>query len=292
MNTAPLKTCKGLWFPISELHDIHHQPLMLASPKLIDLDFNPDGVSTGYWQDEQGWIVNGWDSNGDEPTKVILDKDDVTHFMYIEGPFSSTLKIPADTTEKYLQDIAQAISDVRSGKADVLIIDSFASHPQIAEAKARKLCADKGYVYFDGSDYRPDNWDRKYILRRSGMEDGTKSSSEFWKWTSRDSLTEHDIIGYQSDPPQRSADMTLQGLWSWYYDDNRGFVIDLIGVKDGQQEWLVEFQGSHSTFKGDLLPLLCRIRNLWVCQDGYEEGVATELKNGLDKYTQEYVDHE
>lgn len=86
-NKFPLKTCKGLWFPITELTNKYHPKLMIASPKLIDGDSNPEGVSSGYYQDDEGWVVIGWDMNNDEPTKIILAEEDVTHFMYCEGPY-------------------------------------------------------------------------------------------------------------------------------------------------------------------------------------------------------------
>lgn len=82
-----LKTTRNLWFPISELKDKYHQPLMVASKKLIDLDFNPEGISQGYWQDEEGWVVNGWDGCGDVVMKIVLQYEDVTHFMLLEGPY-------------------------------------------------------------------------------------------------------------------------------------------------------------------------------------------------------------
>lgn len=90
-DVTPLKNCANLWFPISELPDKYEQRIMLASPKLVDGDTNPEGVSTGFWQDEEGWIVNGWDMCNDEPVKIVLDYEDVTHFMYVVGPYVKDL---------------------------------------------------------------------------------------------------------------------------------------------------------------------------------------------------------
>jgi hypothetical protein len=80
------------WHPIDELVDLYEQRILLASPKLIDGDANPEGISTGFWQDDEGWIVNGWDMCKDQPTKITLDRKDVTHFAYALGPFSSEEK--------------------------------------------------------------------------------------------------------------------------------------------------------------------------------------------------------
>lgn len=100
----PLKTCKNLWFPISELKDKYHPKLMIASPELIDGDVNPEGVSIAYFQDDEGWIAVDWDMDNDEPTKVVLKESDVTHFMYCEGPYEKdeyrTAKYPSSVLEE------------------------------------------------------------------------------------------------------------------------------------------------------------------------------------------------
>ena len=95
---------KDDWRPIAELEDLYTQPLMLASPKLVDLDTNQVGISDGYWQDAvefEGmteedkqhaadggyWVVTGWDMCNDEATTVKLLKGDVTHFLIPVGPY-------------------------------------------------------------------------------------------------------------------------------------------------------------------------------------------------------------
>jgi hypothetical protein len=87
-NGFPLKTCKGLWFPISELTNKYIEaPLLIASPKLVHPDYNPEGISTAHWRDDKGWIANDWDMNNDEHVKIVLTEEDVTHFLYVEGPY-------------------------------------------------------------------------------------------------------------------------------------------------------------------------------------------------------------
>ena len=80
---------KGLWKPISELSDLYQQPLMIASPKLIDADRNPLGISEGFWQDDEGWIAVQWCACHDEFHTVTLAKEDVTHFLIPEGPWTA-----------------------------------------------------------------------------------------------------------------------------------------------------------------------------------------------------------
>lgn len=95
---------KDDWRPIAELEDLYQQPLLLASPRLVDLDCNQVGISDGFWQDcgefddmteedkqfaaDGGyWVVRGWDMCNDEFTTVHLRKGDVTHFMIPIGPY-------------------------------------------------------------------------------------------------------------------------------------------------------------------------------------------------------------
>lgn len=68
---------------------------MIASPKLIDLDSNPQGISDGYWQDTTGpeegeWHCVGFDMCNDEFQTKVLAKNDVTHFLIPEGPWDET----------------------------------------------------------------------------------------------------------------------------------------------------------------------------------------------------------
>lgn len=89
---------------------------LLHGPALVHLDFNPEGVERGYWQDsawpgtrqtdgaayfeatgqkepdEAGpgaWSVPGWDSNGDVYFTRFIGPDLITHYMKVpEGPHS------------------------------------------------------------------------------------------------------------------------------------------------------------------------------------------------------------
>jgi hypothetical protein len=137
--TPPLKTCKNLWFPISELPNKDSSNLMLASPKLVDDDFNPHGVSQGHWE-PLGWVVIGWDCNNDEPVKVVLNEEDVTHFMYVEGPYPGKIVVKTlDDFEKY------SASWIRQ-----LAIDKQATYLKHHECS---LCgAPVGYVIYPISD--------------------------------------------------------------------------------------------------------------------------------------------
>lgn len=228
MTSTLLKTCKGLWFPISELKDKYNPTLMIASPKLIDLDFNTEGASPGYWQDDEGWIALGWCGCHDEPTKVVLTETDVTHFMYVEGPY---------------------VKNTELVKAQV-------------EEAARKFALDHGYVYYDGVGGRPDNWDRGRILRRGGTEDTLKASDPSWYWAENENISSWDVIGIRTDPANSSEDMTLQGLYSWLLDSE--FDINFCGVKSGQTEWLVNYEQTYHVVSGDLRDVLVKIRDLWI----------------------------
>ncbi len=82
------------WQPITELKNLYQQPLWIASPKLIQGDSNPLGIADGYWQDtigpEQGeWKTTAYDMCNDEWYTTSLAKDDVTHFLIPESPYSS-----------------------------------------------------------------------------------------------------------------------------------------------------------------------------------------------------------
>lgn len=80
------------WRPIAELEDLYQQPLWIASPKLIHGDSNPLGIAEGYWQDDgcQGgeWRTTSFDMCNDEWNTISLAKDDVTHFLIPEGPWT------------------------------------------------------------------------------------------------------------------------------------------------------------------------------------------------------------
>jgi hypothetical protein len=83
----------ALWRPIGDLLDIYQQPLWIASPKLINGDTNPLGISDGYWQDTTGpeegeWRCVGFDMCNDEFQTQVLAKGDVTHFLIPEGPWA------------------------------------------------------------------------------------------------------------------------------------------------------------------------------------------------------------
>lgn len=84
---------KHLWKPIAELTDLYQQPLMIASPKLIHGDSNPLGIAEGYWQDEgpeQGeWRTTAFDMCNDEWNTISLAREEVTHFLIPEGPWSA-----------------------------------------------------------------------------------------------------------------------------------------------------------------------------------------------------------
>ncbi len=80
---------RSLWKPIAELKNRYQQPLMLASPKLIDGDCNIQGIADGYWQDDEGWICAGYDMHNSEYTTLTLAYEDITHFLVPEGPWTA-----------------------------------------------------------------------------------------------------------------------------------------------------------------------------------------------------------
>ncbi|TRO96749.1 hypothetical protein FKB34_01910 [Glycocaulis profundi] len=82
-ESAPMR-----WRPISELADRYHQPLLLASPVLIDGDKNPLGIADGFWQDDEGWVVADWCMCHDTFHRRVLAEHDVTHFCIPNGPWS------------------------------------------------------------------------------------------------------------------------------------------------------------------------------------------------------------
>lgn len=109
------------WRPITELEDLYAQPLLLASPRLVDLDCNPVGISDGFWQDsvefdgmtdeealfaaEGGhWVVRGWDMCNDEFTTLRLRKADVTHFLVPVGPYDIKVDVPFHGYQVFLGD--------------------------------------------------------------------------------------------------------------------------------------------------------------------------------------------
>jgi hypothetical protein len=73
------------WIPIDQLEDKYEDGLLLAAPELVDGDWNPRGVSRGYFQDDEGWIGTGWDGCNDEPTRIVIKP---THFIRIIGPYT------------------------------------------------------------------------------------------------------------------------------------------------------------------------------------------------------------
>lgn len=59
------------WIPVHTFDpDTRREELegrfQLFSPEFIDLDFNPEGIIDGYWQDCEGWRGASWDANNDE----------------------------------------------------------------------------------------------------------------------------------------------------------------------------------------------------------------------------------
>ena len=78
---------KALWRPISEMTETmrYDGGYLLHAPELVDLDFNPQGVERGFWQDGEGWRAPGWDANSDVwPEEGLIVNP--THFMVIEAP--------------------------------------------------------------------------------------------------------------------------------------------------------------------------------------------------------------
>lgn len=85
-DDAKLQTMTDLWHPMSEMTDEMRYAggYLLHAPDLVDLDFNPQGVERGYWQDDEGWCAPGWDANSDVWTEGRVVHP--THFMVIEPP--------------------------------------------------------------------------------------------------------------------------------------------------------------------------------------------------------------
>lgn len=98
ISTAAIKPSSMNWRPISELTDLYTQPIMIASPKLIDGDSNPLGISDGFFQDDAGeyvgqpgkgaWCYVGFDMCNDEFQNQYLAEEDVTHFLLPNGPWT------------------------------------------------------------------------------------------------------------------------------------------------------------------------------------------------------------
>ncbi len=60
---------------------------LLHGLDLVDLDFNPEGVERGHWQDGEGWRVPGWDANSDVWTEGRTIQP--THYAPVpRGPHS------------------------------------------------------------------------------------------------------------------------------------------------------------------------------------------------------------
>lgn len=93
-DAALRHSLKSTWRPIAELDNIYQQPLWIASPKLIHADANPLGIAEGYWQDTEDpnkgeWRTTQFDMCNDEWNTISLNKEDVTHFLIPQGPWSA-----------------------------------------------------------------------------------------------------------------------------------------------------------------------------------------------------------
>ncbi|WP_339118534.1 hypothetical protein [Halomonas sp. BMC6] len=67
----------GVWLPIEQANK-DSQAMLLYSEEFICLDFNPEGVIEGYWQDDEGWIGAVWNGCHDQWTAQPVQP---THFM-------------------------------------------------------------------------------------------------------------------------------------------------------------------------------------------------------------------
>lgn len=90
------------WCPINLVPDRYdcNVNTILAAPELVHLDFNPQGIAPGYWQDggdENGrdcWLAARW--NGDQDCFDMV-KVHPTHFIQLEGPYHD----PAGELDRY-----------------------------------------------------------------------------------------------------------------------------------------------------------------------------------------------
>lgn len=73
------------WLPIADMVDKYDGIFLLAAPELIDVDWNPEGVNIGFWQDDQGWRSTQWNGSQDFTYDIIVNP---THFQRIKGPYS------------------------------------------------------------------------------------------------------------------------------------------------------------------------------------------------------------
>lgn len=82
------------WRPISDADEAIRSNCnvgtILKALELVDLDFNPDGISSGYWQEEPigeerpgYWIAARW--NGDRDCFDMIEVHP-THFLQLRGP--------------------------------------------------------------------------------------------------------------------------------------------------------------------------------------------------------------
>lgn len=76
---------RAIWLPIKEADKYggNGGSYLLHAPELIDLDFNPEGVVDGHWQDDEGWIGAIWDNYQDCWAEQTIKP---THFARIVGP--------------------------------------------------------------------------------------------------------------------------------------------------------------------------------------------------------------
>lgn len=194
-----------------------------------------------------------------------------------------------NATEEFVENLLNDLKSVYSGRSldeiTKIICESFStsatvSH-QFANFKARKLAEDMGYIYHNGEKGRPDNWDRGYVLKRNGMEDGVKANSEGWRWAERGVNTTHDIIGIRTDPPQPSKEMTLQGLWLWYKCSP--FIVEFCSVTNGAMEWIVTIDCNTTSHSGELHDVLAKLRDMFIECDGDSARVAERLSEIQNK---------
>lgn len=169
-------------------------------------------------------------------------------------------------TNEYVTNLLNDLKSVYSGRSleDIAkIIRGLALSPKLTEElEARKLAADMGYVYHNGEKGRPSNWDREYVLKRNGIEDGVKATADGWRWAERSVNTNHDIIGIHTDPPQPSNEMTLQGLWFWH--KHTRLYVQLSSVINGVTEWEVTANGIMTFHLGTLHEVLAKLRDTFI----------------------------
>lgn len=60
------------WRPIETADKYSGRIICVFDPDLVNEDFNPDGTTEAYWQDDEGWKAPVWcDCNDEWETKVI-----------------------------------------------------------------------------------------------------------------------------------------------------------------------------------------------------------------------------